>query len=337
MNNKSRAQFIIEEIYRKPGDRPLVILMTSTHPMTDKNLCETGHHIYNLDIPNFPIKWQKEHSVPKNMTIINSLDQLPHRPDVILSQNIVDQYNIWANLQFQFDCPLVSFEHTLPTDAWVSQKIPEKIKIDLANVTRVFITEFSKREWQCGDDPKSHVIYHMVDTEKWNGWVGGNKKSMILVNQFSGREWAVGNVDELLTKNIKMGGKEIDLFGHNPGFQRKHLFNNQVVEKMQEYDVFINTSVRSPLPASLLEAASVGMPIISAKTCAIPDFFEHNKNILFYSTFEECIELNKMLLEDKKLRKSLGAEARNVILEKFNKDRYVKDWNNVLNYARENY
>lgn len=338
MSPKSRADFIIDEITRLPGDgRPYVVLMTSTHPMTDINLCETGHRIYNLDINNFPIKWHRQQAIPQNMKIIGSLDELPHRPDFILSQNIVDQFPVWANLQFQFDCPIISFEHTLPTDIWLQQSIPEKIRNDLRNITRVFITDFSKKEWKCEDESNAHVLYHMVDTNKFNGWIGGNGRSMLLVNQFSGREWAVGDVENLLIADVKNGGQKIDLFGHNAGYNSKPLYGNEVVEKMQDYDVFINTSVRSPLPASVLEAASVGMPILSTKTCAIPEFFEHGKNILFYSTYEECIEMNKELLSDKVRRKELGAAAREVILTKFNKERYVNDWNRIFKHAKELY
>lgn len=335
--NKSRANFITGETTRSPGNnRPLTILMTSTHPMTDINLCKTGHTIYNLDIQQFPIKWQREHSVPENMKIIKSINELPHRPDVILSQNIVDQFNTWVNLQFMFDCPIISFEHTLPTEGWLQQGIPERIVEDLRGVTRVFITEFSKNEWKCKDATNSHVIYHMVDTEKYNGWEGGNGRSMLLVNQFTGREWAVGNVDKLLTIDAA-NGHLIDLYGHNAGYNSRPLSNYEVVQKLKEYDVFINTSLRSPIPASLLEAAAVGIPILSTKTCAIPDFFKDGENIMFFETFEECVEKNKELLSNKKLRKQLGAAAREVVLASFNKDRYVADWNKVITEARKNY
>lgn len=337
MSPKSRADFIIGEITRESGERPYLVLMTSTHPMTDINLCHTGHKIVNLDINNFPIKWQREQAVPSNMRVITSLDELEHRPDFILSQNIVDQFPVWANLQFQFDCPIISFEHTLPTETWVQQGIHEKIRSDLKNFTRVFITDFSKKEWNCENEPNAHVLYHMVDTDKFHGWIGGNGRSMVLVNQFSGREWAVGDVENLLITDVKYGGQKIDLFGHNAGYKSKPLYGNEVVTTMQDYDVFINTSIKSPLPASVLEAAAVGMPIISRKTCAIPEFFEHGKNILFYSTYEECIEMNKELLSDKQRRKQLGAAAREVVLSKFNKDRYINDWNKIFKSAKEIY
>ena len=341
---KARADYIIGDLNRPAGNRPLVILLTSTHPMTDRNLCETGHQFYNLDIPQFPIKWQNQEKVPENMTVIHSLDELPCRPDLIISQNIVDQYNHWINIAQQFDCPVMSFEHTLPTEAWKQQGVVERIVQDLSMVVRGFITNYSKEEWGCKDDELSNTIYHMVDTEKFSGWEGSNGKAMLLVNSFAGREWAVGDIDGLLSLDAKTAPQEkadqpprprLQLFGANAGYNSPILVGDQVVQQLKEHDVFINTSLQSPLPASLLEAASVGMPIVTTATCAIPNFFKHEENCLIFETHEECIAAVDRLLSDRKLRKRLGAAARATVLEHFNKERYVEDWNKILQTVTE--
>lgn len=329
---KNRIDWILGELTRKSGDRPLVILMTSTHPMTDTNICKTGHIFYNLDIPQFPIKWQGP--VPENMHIIKSLDELPCRPDVILSQNIVDQFNHWANISRLFDCPIISFEHTLPTAEWVAQGIPARLAKDISKYNRIFITEYSKNEWACKDVNNAHVIYHMVDTNKYKGWVGGAGRACLLVNAFTGREWAVGDVESLLVAD---SGKRIDLYGHNPGYISKPLNQSEVINMLQDYDVFINTSLRSPLPASLLEAAAVGTPIVTTPTCAIPEFFKDGVNCLTFSSIGECLEKVDILLNDKQLRKKLSAAATETIKEFFNEERYVKSWNNVLYKTIEGY
>lgn len=328
---KNQIDFIVQEVNRKSSNQ-LVILMTSTHGMTDTNLCKTEHEIYNLSAPNFPIKWPHDLPVPSNMHIIKSIDELPHRPDIVLSQNIIDQLNHFAGLAKFFDAPLVEFEHTLPTEEWVKGGVVKNLREQLSPDAYVFISEFSRKEWMRDDDKNSSVIYHMVDTEKYSGWEGGNKRCMMLVNAFKGREWAVGNPVPLMLKNEK-----IDLFGHNPGFTSKSLSREQVIQTMREYDVFLNTSVRSPIPASLLEAAAVGMPIVSRRTCAIPEFFKDHESILFYDTEEEALEKVNMLLAAKETRKVLGQNARKVVLEHFNEERYCDDWNQILYTALRNY
>jgi len=331
---KSRADWIVGELTRKSGERPLVVLMTSTHPMTDRNLCKTGHQFYNLDLPQFPIKWQNEGGVPENMHIIHSLDELPCRPDIIISQNIVDQFSHWMNISRLFDCPVLCFEHTLPTQEWMAMDIPNKLKNDLALFERVFITDYSKSEWQCGELKNAHTIYHMIDTKKYDGWLGGNGRAAVVVNAFAGRQWAVGDVEGLLTLD---GGKRIDLFGNNPGFKSQPLSQQQVISTLQDYDVFVNTSLRSPIPASLLEAAAVGIPIVTTATCAIPEFFKDGINCLTFSTFEECLSQVDRLLADKQLRKTIGQAGRATIIEKFNEQRYVADWNKVFQATKDSY
>lgn len=333
---KSRTDWILGNLTRKSGERPLVILMTSTHPMTDRNLCKTGHQIYNLDLPQFPIKWHREPdaNVPENMHVISNLEELPCRPDVIISQNVVDQFNHWVAISKIFDCPIICFEHTLPTNEWMAQDIPARLASDLAMFQRVFITDFSKKEWKCGDNKNAHTLYHMMDTKKYDGWVGGNGRAALLVNAFAGRTWAVGDVEALLTLDE---GKRIDLFGNNPGYKSLPLTQGEVIDILQDYDVFVNTSLRSPIPASLLEAAAVGTPIVTTNTCAIPEFFKDGVNCLTYETFPECLEKIDKLLENKQLRKALGAAARATVIEHFNEQRYTSDWNKIFSCTMETY
>jgi len=320
---KNQIQFIVDELTR-PTKRPLVILMTSTHPMTDTNLLKTGHQFYNLDIPQFPIKWNG--NMPENMHIIQDINQLPHRPDLIISQNITDQHNVFSQLGYTFDCPIIEFEHTVPSPEWIKLKIPEQIMNQVHNVIKfVYITDYSRKEW---GNPDGVVLYHMVNSDIYKGWTGGNGHAAMMCNAFAGREWAVGDIAKLMELDTE---NRIMLFGGNPGFDSQVLRTPmEVASTLSEFDVFVNTSIRSPIPASLLEAASIGMPIVSTKTCAIPEFFTEGENIRYFETYEECLKIVDELLADKEQRERLGAAARNVILEKFNEERYVADWNKIL-------
>ena len=48
----------------------------------------------------------------------------------------------------------------------------------------------------------------------------------------------------------------------------------------QECDIFINTSRADNLPVCLLEAAALGLPIVSTNVGGIPDYFIHNEEVL---------------------------------------------------------
>jgi len=327
---KNQIQFIVDEVLRQ-SDRPLTILLTSTHPMTDRNLCQTGHEIYNLNLKQFPIKW--EGPIPENMHIIDDINALPHRPDIIISQNVVDQYNIFKQFSYMFDAPLIEFEHTVPSDEWIEMGVLDQMKQQIQPNSYVFITDYSRKEWQ-RDEPNSYVLYHMVDTDFFKGWTGGNGRAAVMCNSFVNRQWAVGNIEELLVKD---DGKRVSLFGHNPDHNSTVISRSAIPDTLGEYDVFINTSLRSPIPASLLEAAAIGMPLVSPKTCAIPDFFEEGKSIRYYEDYDECLEIVDELLANKDERKRLGEAAREVVLENFNREKYINQWNNIFEYTLEKY
>jgi len=232
----------------------------------------------------------------------------------------------------------------MPTEDWLDRGIPAKLAKDLTPVTRGFITDFSKDAWCASAVPTAHTIRHMVDTEKFCAWEGGNGTAMMLVNSFKGREWAVGDIDALLTLDANTAHQEehdkppkprLQLFGVNQGYNSPHLKGDEVVRQLREHDVFVNTSLLSPIPAALLEAAAVGMPIVTRATCEIPKFFRHEENCLVFETYQDCLHEIDRLMLDRKLRKKLGAAARETILEFFNEEDYVATWNIVLKSAME--
>jgi len=329
-NMKNQIQYIVDEINKDK----FTVLMTSTHPMTDTNICGLDYNFINLNIKEFPIKWPTSHPIPKNMTIVNSINDIPYRPDVILSQNIVDQYNIFKQLSLFFDCPLIQFEHTLPTDAWKNGGVCEKLLKDANPTLYGFITDFSRKEWLREKSPTAFTVNHMVDSEHFKPMPEIEKDSvaMVMVNAFKTREWAVGRVDELLQKAL---AKDIviSFFGHNPGFNSIPINKSLIPTTLNRHKIFINTSLRSPIPASLLEAASCGSVILSTKTCAITDFFEDKKSILYFNNYDECISLIKEVSDNYSNYKVIGNEARQVVLSKFSKDRYLSQWNDIFKKA----
>jgi len=330
---KNQIQNIVDELKKDK----FTVLMTSTHPMTDTNICGLDYNFINLAIKEFPIKWPKSHPLPKNMKIVNSIDEIPYRPDVILSQNIVDQYNIFKQLSLFFDCPIVQFEHTLPTDAWKNGGVRERLLKDAHPTMYGFITDFSRKEWLRDNIANSFTINHMVDTDffKPMGLVK-DSAAMVMVNAFKTREWAVGAVDRLLQKAIE-NNVIINFFGHNDGFNSTPLSKDMIPITLNKHKIFINTSVRSPIPASLLEAASCGSVILSTKTCAIPEFFINNESIIYFNDFNDCIAKIKEIDSNFDKYKHIGDNARNVVLEKFSRDRYLLEWENIFKKAIELY
>jgi glycosyltransferase involved in cell wall biosynthesis len=99
--------------------------------------------------------------------------------------------------------------------------------------------------------------------------------------------------------------------------------------------VFVNTSIHSPVPTTLLEAMSCGCAVVSTKNCMIPEIIENGKNGFISNDENELKDYIRILLEDDELRQTIGKEARKTVTEKYNLNRFVSDWNKLFNKVIE--
>ena len=67
----------------------------------------------------------------------------------------------------------------------------------------------------------------------------------------------------------------------------------------------------------------------------IPEIIENGKNGFISNDENELRDYIRMLLEDDKLRQTLGNEARKTITENYNIDRFASDWNKLFNKVIE--
>ena len=84
------------------------------------------------------------------------------------------------------------------------------------------------------------------------------------------------------------------------------------------------------MPTSLLEAMACGCAVVSTATCMIPEIIEHEKNGLISNDPNELRKFLELLLQDDDLANSLGTEARNTMVEKYNLQRHVDNWNKLF-------
>ncbi|MEM1588483.1 MAG: glycosyltransferase family 4 protein [Candidatus Bathyarchaeia archaeon] len=120
----------------------------------------------------------------------------------------------------------------------------------------------------------------------------------------------------LMHEALSMGLKNEVLF-------IKEASREQVIKLLQECSLFILPSLREGLPMVLLEAMATGKPIAASN---IQSFKEVLKEFgVFFNPYDpqSIAEAISLLLNDFKLRKSLGAAGRELVEEKYS-------WNAVL-------
>jgi glycosyltransferase involved in cell wall biosynthesis len=323
---------ILRQATRKHSDK-YNILSFPTHERFQSGLSLTGHNFYLFQGENIK-GWNPIYApLPANHTLLNpslGIHQIPVDLDLdcILSQNKFGQFPVAAQLARALHLPLISLEHTLPVPDWDDNRL-KYIRSMQGNIN-IFISEYSGKAWGW-DEGTYEVIHHGIDTEVFSPGPYGPKQPHVLsiVNDFANRDWCCGfNLWRYVTKDLP-----VKLLGDTPGLSKPAKDTAELVASYRQTQVFLNTSLISPIPTVVLEAMSCGCAVVSTDTCMIPDIIKHGENGLLGSSPDDLRSCVNMLLEDEGLARHLGDNARRTIVERFNMDKFVRAWDDVFTRA----
>lgn len=336
MSNQTAS--IISKSTRK--EKTYNILTFDTHERYQTQLAKTGHNFYafrsdgckewNQDYGKQP---ENYYTLPKN-SIYHGIDF-----DFILSQSKFGQIQASHQINQMLKLPIVSLEHTLPIPSWPDEQFSQLRQ--MTGDINVFISKYSVGRWGFTGEPHE-VVHHSVDTNLFKPievdkmkapegtYVTLNDHVLSVVNDFKSRDYCCNYSGwQRITKdlNTKLVGS------CSEGLSKPAHSIEQLVSDYNYASVFLNTSTFSPIPTSLLEAMSCGCAVVSTATCMIPEIIEDGVN--GYISNDEAVLKSQIqnLLKNPGLAKELGENARQTILEKFNEDSFVNNWNNIFNKA----
>ena len=105
-----------------------------------------------------------------------------------------------------------------------------------------------------------------------------------------------------------------------------------VIDLLEESDIFVNPSYSEGLPTSVMEAASVGLPIIATDVGGTNEIIKHMKSGLVIPPHKPWLiaESIKVLLKDETVAKTMGLMARNTVMSKFNWDVITKQYEYLI-------
>ncbi len=327
----NKIRNILNKINPKPKDK-YNILTFATHEGYQTALAETGHNFYLLNRPNEK-KWNKAYRpIPKGHVEIDvSYDDIDI--DFVLSHERFGQLQFAHSLSKRARLPIVHIEHIEPQDKWSKESF-ESIK-KLRGDINLFITDHNRQSW---GNPDGIIMPHGIDTNLFNGWNPDREKPYILyvVNYLKGRDYFCGYTQWLQIKTAiqeKYPEIEFRLVGDNEDLgYRPAKSPEELVQQYQGCIAYLNTSQLSPIPMSLLEAMSVGCPIITTAKQEIPRIMNGSNGVCF-NDISKLIDNLLLIIEDKIDSKSFGKSARQTILEKFSLDQFIKNWNNIFDQA----
>ncbi len=300
------------------------------HEGYQATLAKTGHNFFMLNHPQVHQWDSKERAMPPNIFPLGGGD-IPQQLkvdvafDLVITQNRIDHYPILIQLAQQLNCSLLQCEHTLPWPDWDDETIERvgHLKCD----HNVFMANFSVGAWFHDlDDPNVTVIRHGMDTDYWRGWIGGDGKIMTAVWNYPQRNPICGfDLYQEVTK-----GLQTNPWGDSPGFSVMADNTDHLRKLYQNASVFLNTTLWSTTPFGLLEAMSVGCPIVTTATTAMPEFIKDGENGFITNDPKVMRERLVDLIEDKDMALEIGAAGRETVLKQFGQQQFLDAWNEVL-------
>lgn len=317
---------ILRGVNRKDNDT-LSIATINNEEKFQYMLSKTGHNFYFINNPQSPPWNPQVRERPDNCILLDPKDlseQVNDIPlDLIVCQNRSRDYNILSKLSIHLSCPIISVNNFLPfpeMNSFLVQSLADQVYNQ-----QVFSSKFVCNSWGLSEEDVI-ILPKCIDTEIFNGWIGKDNKVLINADWYQNKKNITGfEILEKISKQLP-----INLIGINPGISNPAKDLNDLIEKYRNCSVFLNTSSWLSTPTELLEALTIGCPVVSTKNCDITDYIEHGVTGFLSNDSEEIIKYCKMLINDKNLSKKIGDSARQTVVDKFNKDIFITNWNKVF-------
>jgi len=110
------------------------------------------------------------------------------------------------------------------------------------------------------------------------------------------------------------------------------LFGEEKIKELSNGDVFVYPTENDCFPLVVLEAMSLGLPVIASDQGALPEIIDHGitGEILKSNSPSELAAVMKKFIDDKNYRLELGANGKEKFLKKYTQEKFEKNLINAL-------
>ncbi|GAA4426731.1 glycosyltransferase [Georgenia halophila] len=254
------------------------------------------------------------------------------RFDVVVLQRPeeIELLHRWTGLRAGVDVPAVYVEHNTPAGPAAATR---HHVADRDDITLVHVTDFNALMWDNGDAP-TRVIDHGVP-DPGPRYTGELERIGAVVNE-PVRRRRVAGTDVLLrfseqvpTSVFGMGVEP--LARENPDLA-DHLHNlgqHDMHAELAHHRGYLHSYRWTSLGLSLIEAMTLGMPVLALATTAAPEAVPPEAGVVS-SRPQVLVETAQRWLADPDEARERGAAGRRHALERFGLDRFVTEWHHQL-------
>ena len=242
--------------------------------------------------------------------------------DCILFQSrrnyLEDQHAILSEAQRRL--PRVYLEHDPPREA----PTDTRHVVDDPEVLLVHVTHFNDLMWDSGRTP-TRVIEHGVVVPEAARYTGELERGIVVVNNLQGRGRRLGaDVFARVQSEIPLDLVGINATAMAGGLGEKSPHELPVFEA--RYRFFFNPIRYTSLGLAVCEAMMVGLPVIGLATTEMATVIENGVSGYIDTNVATLIGRMRDLLRDPGEARRLGDGARRVALDRFNIERFARDW-----------
>lgn len=249
--------------------------------------------------------------------------------DLILYQSAknyqVDQFEILSEQQQRL--PRIFLEHNSPRPHATDTNHP----VDDPAILLVHVTHYNRLMWDNGQTPTC-VIEHSVVVDPAHHYEGSLARGLTVVNCMQRRPRITGMdlFQEARTRvALDLAGMETAELGGlgDIPYQQLHA-------RMAAYRFLFSPIRYTSLPLAVIEAMTIGLPIIALATTELPTVIENGKQGYVSCDLDTLISHMQRLLADPSEARHLGEQARATARTRFGLPRFIADWNSAFAHAR---
>ncbi len=228
-----------------------------------------------------------------------------------------DQHEVLSEAQRRL--PRVYLEHDPP------QEHPTDTRhwVDDPGVLLVHVTPFNALMWDSGRTP-TRVVEHGVLIPESVRYSGEIDRGIVVVNHLRQRGRRLGaDVFEQVRKEVPL-----DLVGMDAESMGGlgEVFPPQLPAFESRYRFFFNPIRYTSLGLAVVEAMTIGLPIVGLATTEMATAIENGVSGFVDTDVRKLIDPMRRLLADPAEARRLGEGARRRALERFHIARFVRDW-----------
>lgn len=223
--------------------------------------------------------------------------------------------------------PHIYLEHNTPKPDAVNTRHPFADPSGLL----VHVTHYNRLMWDNGETPTT-VIEHAVAIDPTARATFDLPRGLVVVNGMVKRPRIAGYDLFLEARRhvpLDAVGMDTERFGGIGDVPYRDLHR-----LMARYRFLCSPMRYTSLPLAVIEAMTVGLPVVALATTELPTVVQHGVTGFVSNDPDELLAKMRLLLRDADLARELGENGRRLAETRFGLDRFRRDWEGAFALAR---